>query len=760
MRITASQTSYTPDGPPPRFQIDTGGERFFAVQVASEAILFSGGAASRRAPANFFDSWSGDAAFRPDTRGFRPQVAGQRLEAPTGQASYTLPAPVWARLRRATRLSYRLVVNPNDRRRVRASVTDQDWQRAPAVIIGRLPAQPPQNPAARFRGGGPLAQPDFLQRAAEQVAARGMVSGRDGDWRYVLLDARRFQLTVIDCGGRSLTEALAAMPRKPDAVINGQFIKFSGLFDWAVEGQVIREGQLLRNNSQPNRYHLAQTWRGLDVSDYRVGLGNPKAAVPQARVAFGGLGPVLLGGAPPTAVTPFTQSIYRLPAAVGRGVIAIERGRSLILLLVQAHDPPRPANLMTMPQLQAWLRQIGFDDVLFNDGSDSEALYAAGGWLLEPAPRKDAAMTFAIGFVERARHRRIRALAIDGTKTPDGLKFVQGIERPQLTHYLPRNLAPDLRGLSELAPIAAALSSHVLEAHRAKTQATAAHVARVVAQGGAGGHWADILYISSHASRHGQLWYHAEDKPKGATLTIADPWSPGFRPAWRTTPSWLILAGCGVLGLHYSRAVALTASERAQLIDLHRDIYGAAATVPGLVPAKKILFGVYHPGWAWYERIFRTSPSLRGVLGYWYRSPSKGDDVPIIEEFCERLRAGEPLLAAWEAANRRAWYQFAAKWAAMVREGCAGDTLASLEDPAPATRGEFRYYDEFQRGKTMIDAYRLANSRPEVERVGTVDLRHNPHYDEPALDEFDEHDLEPTAATLLIYNDGVGPPAR
>jgi len=190
--------------------------------------------------------------------------------------------------------------------------------------------------------------------------------------------------------------------------------------------------------------------------------------------------------------------------------------------------------------------------VVFNDGSDSESLYVGGSWLLTPAYVKDEAMDFAIGFVDRSRNRRVRALAIDGTRTADGEAFVRGIARPLTAHYTPRNLSHDLQALPDLAPIAGAFHSGVLQAWRATTASQANRIGRIVAMAGAGGNWADILYVSSHAWRHGQLWYYADDAHTNPKLTIADPWSPGFRPSWRTTPSWLIIAGCAVLALRYS----------------------------------------------------------------------------------------------------------------------------------------------------------------------------------------------------------------
>jgi hypothetical protein len=641
---------------------------------------------------------------------------------------------------------------------VTASVSDVNWARAPALSIARLPAQPAQAPAGGFRGRDVLNRPDFLEQAASQVQAsvRGMLQGRDGDFRFAVLDARRFDMTVVETHEWGLTDTVAAMPRKPDAVINGQFL--ASAVGVGTEGQVLREGQLINADAQSARYYVAQTWRGADVGDYRVGRGDPRAQEPSARAAFGGLGPLLLGGAPVTSLTPWARSVYDRAASTGKGAVAIHRGRGLILLVVQANATFVATNVLRLAELRDLLQRLGFADAVFNDGSDSEALYAGGAWLLAPGWVKDEAMDFAIGFVDRSRSRRLATLVIDGTGTADGAAFANGAARPLVTHYAPQNLASDLAALPSLAPIAGAFRAGVLEAHRATTQSQADLIGGLIEQAGRGGHWADVLYVSSHAWRHGELWYYRDDDHSAPKLSIANPWTATFRPVWRTTPRWLIIAGCAVLALRYSRGLALDPIERGHLMDWHREIHGPAAQVPGLTPPKRTLMAVYHPGWAWYERIFRASPGLRGVLGYWYRSPGSGIDEAIVADFAARLSRGEPLLEAWEIANRRGWLQADAAWAAMVRHGCEADTLATLEEPGlPPVTGTFRYYDQFQTGREMEPAYLAANRLTATTSVGTVAVPHNADYDALALEELARLATAPTPANFLAYSDGVGP---
>jgi hypothetical protein len=759
MRITPTQTSFAPQGPPPGFKIETGGAAYYAVQITSEPVLFNAALANRRIPGNFFDSWYGDGpgpvyTSRPAQR----QILGGPLEAPTGQTTYTLDPIAWQRLRGASQLYYRLLVFADTRRRnMQTTFDDLDWQQAPSISLASLPAQPARAPAAAFRGRSVLNKPNFASLASTQVRAQGMIQGRDGDFRYAILDAQNYQLTVVECFRHGLTDTISLMPRKPDAVINGQFS--SGAIGIDTEGQVIREGTLIHSNTQSKRYYIAQTWRGLDIDDIHIDEGNPSAKEPQARVAFGGLGPVLLDGAPVTSLTPWAQSVYNFPPKTGRGIIALHRDNSMILLLVQENSLFIPNNAMSMKSLRSWLQSQGFDDAVFNDGSDSEALFAGGSWLLMPGWVKDEVMDFAISFVDRRRNRRARMLAIDGTRTTDAQAFIRGAGRAPMTHYAPQDISQQLKDLPSLASIRPTFRDDVLQAWRATTQAQADQIGQIIEKAGSSGHWSDVLYLSSHAWRHGQLWYFVNDDHSKPKRMIADIWSSGFRPIWQTTPSWLIVAGCAVLAMRYSRGLYLDSIERGHLVDWHKDIHGSSATVPELTAVKKTLFSVYHPGWAWYQRAFQRSPGLRGVLGYWYRSPSGGRDVEIVDAFVENLHSGQSFLVAWEAANRGGIFQAEALWAAMVRKGCEGDNLATLEIPSlPPGQGDFRYYDRYQRGRDMVSAYQTANKLDSTVRIGGVTLRINNNYDPLAIDELQGLKTTLTTTNFLEYSDGVGPP--
>ena len=756
IRITPAQSSFPPTGLPPKFKVRVDSLRFYAVQVATDAFVFND--PGRRTQSNYFDSWNGDDRGYPAQRGtIRREVPGEHLEAPTGKAIYTLPAAVWKRFARANRLFYRMVAASDEKRRkFEVTTADVDWDKAPAVVVSPLPAQPSSTPASRFPGSGALARTDFLDLAKAQLGTDGTVNGRDGAFGFVVLDANKFDMTVLECHETGLSDSVKAMPRKPDAIMNGQFL--SGAVGIDTEGQVIREGALINADSKKERYYVAQTWGARDVSGFHVGAGDPSSVEPNARAAFGGLGPMLLGGAPVATLTPWAQSLYDFGAGTGRGALCFDRKRGLILLVVQ-NDRHwfNTSNAMTMSVLRDRLKSMGIADAVFNDGSDSESLFAGGAWVVKPGYIKDEAMDFAISFVNRSKCRRASLLVIDGTKTGDGGTFARAIERSAITQYAPRNIAGELALLPSLASISHTIKDGVIETWKATMQAEANLVSDVIQKGGAGGSWADILYVSSHAWRHGQLWYYQNDVEHSTRLMIANPWSSSFRPIWRNTPKWLVIAGCAALSLHYARLLDITAAERAHLLDWQEDMH-PGVPVAGLTAQKKVVHGVYHPGWAWFDRFFKNS-GLRGVLGYWYRSPGgEAGDVKIIQSFSKMLQAGDTLLGAWSSANNPNFGAQAA-WAAMVRAGCESDTLATLEDPsASSSKKPFQYYDRYQSGQSMTAAYREANRITDTKRIGDVDIHYNEDYGRFAVGgDADNLKSSPTPANYLEYQDRQGP---
>ena len=112
------------DGPP-TFQVDPRPNGYYAIEVATQAELFdAGGHGGERTSDNFYGSWQDGAA----------------LSAP----SYTLPDPVWRRLRAARRLYYRACT----------TASPSGWSNPQATT----PASRPQDaPAVQITAAGPAA---------------------------------------------------------------------------------------------------------------------------------------------------------------------------------------------------------------------------------------------------------------------------------------------------------------------------------------------------------------------------------------------------------------------------------------------------------------------------------------------------------------------------------------------------------------------------------------------------------------------------
>lgn len=597
---------------------------------------------------------------------------------------------------------------------------------------------------------------DFLDEALRRVRRIGIVSGSDGAFHYALLDADIYRLTVIDARESiRMTGAVGALAHTPAAVMNAQFISLKG----KAEGDVIRAGRVLQRDSRPARYFVAEDPSRSGMRRFVLGRGNPSVVVPRATSGIGGLGPVLDEG----RTVPrdrWSDSIYERDRQVGRGVIAVDRGRRLIIFLAQ-EDRSVPwaetGNTRKLSVVRSWLKDMRVADAIFNDGSDSEALAVNGRWLIEPAVAKDVAMEYALAAVDQRSVREVTCLALDGTDTEDAAALVAGLAKTPRLSLGVRNLASEIERTAASRDLRSAVSHGIVAAWQLTSGAGAAAATQLVEHAGVEGARADILFLTGHAARHGALFYRRGER----TRTLANPWSRDFRPRWQERPHWLIMGGCGVLGLRYTRLVRLSRDERTGLLERHRDIAGRHVAPPGLTDDHTAVYQVYHPGWAWYSRVFRTS-ALRGVLGYWYRAPGKDvGDVRIINAFVDAIRGGMPLVEAWRKANRTLPLtdRASAPWAAMIRAGCETDTLDTLEDAKlRKPHGEFRYFSVFHDGDSIASAYAKANTLDDSVRTPRVLLGLHSFYDGPMRkDDLPKLQEELDSRTLYRYDDGVGP---
>jgi hypothetical protein len=90
-----------PGGPPPTFTVTPGSDAFFGVEVATDEALFASDGVDQRGVDSFYGSWE------------RALLPSPEVDRGEGTTTYTLPAPVWERLRDADRLFYRAVSAPS-----------------------------------------------------------------------------------------------------------------------------------------------------------------------------------------------------------------------------------------------------------------------------------------------------------------------------------------------------------------------------------------------------------------------------------------------------------------------------------------------------------------------------------------------------------------------------------------------------------------------------------------------------------------------
>jgi metacaspase-1 len=111
----------------PEFEVSLGANRFYIIEVATDASLFdTSNASDRRDDGNFYGSWSDQNHF--------------------SDPHYTLPADVWDRLKGADQLYYRVgsVATPAGWTNYQVSTEDDDYQSAPSIMItmGVSPSEP------------------------------------------------------------------------------------------------------------------------------------------------------------------------------------------------------------------------------------------------------------------------------------------------------------------------------------------------------------------------------------------------------------------------------------------------------------------------------------------------------------------------------------------------------------------------------------------------------------------------------------------
>ncbi|MFL5343756.1 MAG: phosphodiester glycosidase family protein [Hyalangium sp.] len=274
----------------------------------------------------------------------------------------------------------------------------------------------------------------------------GSSSGRghfnDGDLQYAALKLPAAMLIVRRTAEElfSATVAREQASSKLFAVINGNMWNvttagklnaFSGhdpvpAGETTPMGQVIVSGQMVDGTPEPNRFFALfgsffNSPPRTTESMYEFDKGNPSSL---AMSAVGGLGPLILKrlkfghqnlydpkvppgapvqGEPGPAHLPFlvqrNNMTYIAMAArglrTGKVAMAIHRASSILLLLVQPDGAPTGISL---DMLRDKLFDVGVDDAVFLDGSDSAMLVVNGVFHVSQGEDKDELTTIGLGF--------------------------------------------------------------------------------------------------------------------------------------------------------------------------------------------------------------------------------------------------------------------------------------------------------------------------------------------------------------------------
>jgi hypothetical protein len=168
--------------------------------------------------------------------------------------------------------------------------------------------------------------------------------------------------------------------------------------------------------SRPDHFHVACAVG--PTYGYGFGQGDPPTAGKLS--AVGGLGPLIIGGLkygvgnvykpgktgpatgnPPGGLGDLVQknnNTYKSVAgSASEGKVAIGRSSNHDKVIVAVL--PHGASVgLTMDGLRDKLFDVGCEDAVFLDGSNSVALKAGGTWHITPASHKNRANTIAVGF--------------------------------------------------------------------------------------------------------------------------------------------------------------------------------------------------------------------------------------------------------------------------------------------------------------------------------------------------------------------------
>lgn len=286
----------------------------------------------------------------------------------------------------------------------------------------------------------PISGSDYWTKVERFMANAEVRHFNDGSVQYAVLHGSA-KMVIIH---RTLEELFETTVRRAvvlqdlKAAINGNWydVSNSGLLDALIGhdpilafettpiGHVVVGGRVVAGTSEPDRFYVGRLSLILQTAFlYEFDLGDPPSAH-LLSTAIGGLGPMIINGlkfgsrnlyragvpsgAPATGdpgsqFRPFliqrSNNTYRafaaLPAATGKVLLAVSQSHDKILLIVQRHGAANPP---TLDAFRDKLANVGIENAVFLDGSDSVMLNIDGTFHVRMGLNKDECCTVGIGF--------------------------------------------------------------------------------------------------------------------------------------------------------------------------------------------------------------------------------------------------------------------------------------------------------------------------------------------------------------------------
>ena len=261
----------------------------------------------------------------------------------------------------------------------------------------------------------------FTDVRAQMKLDRGMFAGRDGPFRYVVMDANFYRFDVfVRPVAKTFTEGAEEMQAGDVSVrviSNAQHCHLygsktgAGPLDW--EGEIMREHIVTdgRPDMDFSRHMYFGQWDGIGEQAYWIQRGIPSevSSPTTLRNAMGRLIPIMSHGVPfgpkeiraatgaleqkgSNAVNTWSQEADR----TGKVIAGIHRSAQIVFVFIQQHNAI--VDGLPLPALISRLQSMGVDDAVMGDGSTSVALTVDSATEVSPLFLKNYNITTGFAF--------------------------------------------------------------------------------------------------------------------------------------------------------------------------------------------------------------------------------------------------------------------------------------------------------------------------------------------------------------------------